>query len=76
MTPTLFCYEYSVTNRKMQKVEIKFDKKIELKKILLADMESTIIRSSCIGELGQYAGVPAEAATLTANAMAGDKNFL
>ena len=58
-------------------IDINFSvKSIEIKKVLVADMDSTIIRSECIEELAEYAGVRAEIAILTEKAMAGEINFI
>ena len=57
-------------------VDINFSvKAIEIKKLLLADMDSTIISSECIDELADYAGVYADVMKITEKAMAGDMNF-
>ncbi len=45
------------------------------KKLLLADMESTIIQQELLDELGKLAGVGAEIAEITRMAMAGELNF-
>ena len=45
------------------------------KKILLADMDSTIIGQECIDELADFAGVGAEVADITARAMNGEIDF-
>lgn len=45
------------------------------KRILIADMDSTIIPVECIDELADHAGVKAEVAAVTARAMAGELDF-
>jgi len=45
------------------------------KKLLIADMDSTIIAQECIDELGDFAGVGDEAKQITARAMAGELDF-
>lgn len=45
------------------------------KAILLADMDSTMIRQECIDELADEAGVGARVADITARAMNGELNF-
>ncbi|MBE0412254.1 phosphoserine phosphatase SerB [Yoonia sp.] len=45
------------------------------KKMLLADMDSTMIRQECIDELADEAGVGAHVADITARAMNGELNF-
>jgi phosphoserine phosphatase len=45
------------------------------KKILIADMDSTMIEQECIDELGKLAGVGAHVADITARAMRGELDF-
>jgi phosphoserine phosphatase len=45
------------------------------KRLLIADMDSTIIPVECIDELADYAGVKAEVSAITARAMAGELDF-
>ncbi|MFN4157600.1 MAG: phosphoserine phosphatase SerB [Gemmobacter sp.] len=45
------------------------------KRLLLADMDSTMIRQECIDELAEAAGVGAEVAAITARAMNGELEF-
>ncbi len=45
------------------------------KRLLLADMDSTIIGCECLDELADYAGVKAEIAAITSRAMAGEIAF-
>jgi phosphoserine phosphatase len=45
------------------------------KRMLLADMDSTMIRQECIDELADMAGVGAEVAAITARAMNGELDF-
>jgi phosphoserine phosphatase len=45
------------------------------KKLLLADMDSTLIRQECVDELADYAGVGAEVAEITDRAMRGEIDF-
>lgn len=45
------------------------------KRILIADMDSTMIDQECIDELADFAGVGARVADITARAMNGDLNF-
>jgi phosphoserine phosphatase len=45
------------------------------KKLLVADMDSTMISVECIDELADYAGVKAEVAEVTDRAMRGDIGF-
>ena len=45
------------------------------KRILLADMDSTMIEQECIDELADVAGVGARVADITARAMNGELNF-
>ncbi len=57
-------------------LDINFSTKaVEIKKLLLADMDSTIINSECIDELAEYVGVRAEVMKITQKAMAGKMNF-
>ena len=45
------------------------------KKMLLADMDSTMIQQECIDELAEVAGVGAQVKDITARAMNGELNF-
>ncbi len=45
------------------------------KRVLLADMDSTIINVECIDELADFAGLKAEVATVTEAAMRGELDF-
>ena len=45
------------------------------KKLLVADMDSTMIGQECIDELADYAGVKSEVADITARAMRGELDF-
>jgi phosphoserine phosphatase len=45
------------------------------KKLLLADMDSTMIGQECIDELADYAGVKARVAAITERAMRGELDF-
>lgn len=45
------------------------------KAVLLADMDSTMIRQECIDELADFAGVGERVAAITARAMNGELNF-
>ena len=45
------------------------------KKILIADMDSTMIRQECIDELADEAGIGAHVASITARAMRGEIDF-
>jgi phosphoserine phosphatase len=45
------------------------------KRLLLADMDSTIIGQECVDELGALAGVGGRISAITARAMAGDLDF-
>ena len=45
------------------------------KRLLIADMDSTMIRQECIDELADEAGVGAHVATITARAMNGELDF-
>jgi phosphoserine phosphatase len=45
------------------------------KKLLVADMDSTMITVECLDELADYAGVKAEVAAITERAMAGEIDF-
>jgi phosphoserine phosphatase len=45
------------------------------KRLLLADMDSTIISVECIDELADFAGVKAEVAAITERAMQGELDF-
>ncbi len=45
------------------------------KRLLLADMDSTMIRQECIDELAAEAGVGARVAAITARAMNGELDF-
>lgn len=45
------------------------------KKLLLADMDSTIIEQECLDELADFAGVKRQVAAITARAMAGELEF-
>jgi phosphoserine phosphatase len=46
-----------------------------LKKLLIADMDSTIIEQECIDELAEYAGKRAEISAITERAMRGELDF-
>lgn len=45
------------------------------KRLLIADMDSTMIAVECIDELADYAGLKAEVAAITERAMQGELNF-
>jgi len=45
------------------------------KKLLLADMDSTIIEQECLDEIAAFAGVKEKVAGITARAMAGELDF-
>lgn len=45
------------------------------KKLLIADMDSTIIQQECIDELAEYAGKRAEISAITEQAMRGELDF-
>ncbi|MCG2839399.1 phosphoserine phosphatase SerB [Sandaracinobacter sp. RS1-74] len=45
------------------------------KRLLLADMDSTMIRQECIDELADFAGLKAEIAAITERAMQGELDF-
>jgi len=45
------------------------------KKLLIADMDSTMITCECIDELADYAGIKAEVAAITEKAMRGEVDF-
>jgi phosphoserine phosphatase len=45
------------------------------KRLLLADMESTIIQQECLDELADYVGLRTRVATITARAMRGELDF-
>ena len=45
------------------------------KKLLVSDMDSTIIEQECLDELAAYAGLKDEIAAITARAMAGELDF-
>jgi phosphoserine phosphatase len=45
------------------------------KKLLVSDMDSTMITVECIDELADYAGIKAEIAAITDRAMAGELDF-
>ena len=45
------------------------------KKLLVSDMDSTIIQQECLDELAAYAGLKDEIAAITARAMAGELDF-
>jgi len=45
------------------------------KKLLVADMDSTIINVECLDELADFAGIKAEIAAITERAMRGDLEF-
>lgn len=45
------------------------------KQLLVADMDSTMIRQECIDELADYAGLKAEIAAITERAMQGELDF-
>ena len=57
-------------------LDINFSVKVaKIKKLLIADMDSTIISSECIDELAEYAGVRSEVTLITEKAMAGEMDF-
>lgn len=45
------------------------------KKLLICDMDSTIIAEECLDELADFAGLKAEISAITERAMAGELNF-
>src|SRR3546814_7303687 len=45
------------------------------KKLIIADMDSTMIGCECIDELADYAGIKAEVAAITQRAMRGEVDF-
>ena len=45
------------------------------KKLLVADMDSTIINVECLDELADFAGIKAEIAAITERAMRGELEF-
>lgn len=45
------------------------------KRLLISDMDSTIIQQECLDELADYAGLKAEIAAITERAMAGELDF-
>lgn len=45
------------------------------KRLLICDMDSTIIAEECLDELADFAGLKAEISTITERAMAGELNF-
>ncbi len=45
------------------------------KKLLISDMDSTIIGQECLDELADFAGLKAEISAITERAMAGELNF-
>ena len=45
------------------------------KRLLISDMDSTIIEQECLDELAAYAGLKDEIAAITARAMAGELDF-
>lgn len=45
------------------------------KRLLISDMDSTIIQQECLDELAAYAGLKGEIAAITARAMAGELDF-
>lgn len=45
------------------------------KRLLICDMDSTIIAEECLDELADFAGLKAEISAITARAMAGELNF-
>ena len=45
------------------------------KRLLVADMDSTMIGQECIDELGKLAGVGERISAITARAMAGELDF-
>lgn len=47
-----------------------------LKRLLVSDMDSTMITVECIDELADYLGVKAEVAAITRQAMAGELDFV
>jgi phosphoserine phosphatase len=51
------------------------DQKARRKKLLVADMDSTIIEQECIDELADMVGLKAEVAAVTEKAMRGELNF-
>ncbi|HSP59824.1 MAG TPA: phosphoserine phosphatase SerB [Ornithinimicrobium sp.] len=48
---------------------------VSRRRVLLADMDSTIVQQECIDELAAHAGVGAEVAAITAAAMNGELDF-
>ena len=48
---------------------------VRRKRLLISDMDSTIIEQECLDELAAYAGIKDEIAAITARAMAGELNF-
>ena len=58
-----------------ERIDIALHKGPRPKKILLADMDSTMIAQECIDELAAAAGVGAQVADITKRAMNGEMNF-
>lgn len=65
-------------------LETAFDKQADIalipaayrrKRLLISDMDSTIIKQECLDELAAYAGLKDEIAAITALAMAGELDF-
>ncbi len=51
------------------------DQQARRKKLLVADMESTIIEQECLDELAEFVGLREHVATITARAMRGELDF-
>ncbi|MBT4710879.1 MAG: phosphoserine phosphatase SerB [Alphaproteobacteria bacterium] len=69
-------YESVVAELSGQPIDIAVQRPADRKKrLLVADMDSTIIAQECLDELADLAGVGAKVAELTARAMAGELDF-
>ena len=51
------------------------DHEIEIPRLFVSDMDSTMIGQECIDELADFAGLKAEVASITERAMAGELDF-
>lgn len=80
---TVVYIEHSIPDNVLTEVFEQFDKhkldystiKPAPKKLLIADMDSTIISCECLDELSDFAGKKAEVSAITERAMRGELNF-
>lgn len=70
----------ATTRKQLEEIEGDIDVAVQpeanrLKKLLISDMDSTMITVECIDELADYAGIKSEIAAITERAMQGELDF-